>query len=159
MSHRQTLSLSLFALWIGAALFFAVIVTPALFASYTPEESAKAVGRMLPKLDLLILALTSVAAIAMTRRSVPLLMLVVAIVASSIVSAAWITPAVASLREAAGAPMSTLAKDNPLRQRFGMLHGISSALLLLRILLGAATIVVASRSPRPATGASRDTDR
>jgi hypothetical protein len=68
-------------------------------------------------------ALALVIAIASGRRRLSLLPLVVGLCAAA--SAFWITPQIHALREAGqtGTP------------RFGMLHGISSSLLLLELIL------------------------
>lgn len=152
MNPRQTAAVSLLALWIGASLFFAAVVTPALFAVSAPEDAARAVGRMLPRLDILTITLTGLAAALLVRKSWPMRLLLVGIILAAALSEFWVTPAVAAMREQAGAPISSLSKEDPLRKRFGMLHGLSSSLLVLRILLGVATLVLAGRR-QPASDA------
>jgi hypothetical protein len=53
---------------------------------------------------------------------------------ATIASHLLVTPEMAQLRDRMGAPVEQVSKDDPLRREWGRLHGISSLLLLGRIL-------------------------
>jgi hypothetical protein len=123
------------ALLAGGQLFFvaiaAQVVFPRAVAALPRTEprrqlAADLVGSMLGRLDaaaLLISAMAVVLAIASGRRRLALLPVVVGLCAAA--SAFWITPQIHALRAAGqtGTP------------RFGILHGVSSSLLLLELIL------------------------
>jgi hypothetical protein len=123
------------ALLAGGQLFFVAIAAQVVFPRSVADLprgdqrrvlSADLVGSMLSRLDTATLVISAVAlvlAVASGRRRLALLPLVVGLCAAA--SAFWITPQIHALREAGqtGTP------------RFGMLHGISSSVLLLEMIL------------------------
>src|SRR4051812_98813 len=123
------------ALLAGGQLFFAAVAAQVVFPKIVAELprgeprrvlAADLVGAMLARLDTAALAVSALAvvlAVAGGRRRLALLPLVVGLCAAA--SAFWITPQIHALREAgqSGTP------------RFGMLHGVSSSLLLLEMIL------------------------
>ncbi len=72
-------------------------------------------------------------------------LLFVAIVLAA--SQSFIDLRIRAIRAASPIPISSLDRRDPVRVRFGRLHGVSALLLLLETL--AAAIVVATRSPLP----------
>jgi hypothetical protein len=123
------------ALLAGGQLFFVAIAAQVVFPKAVAELprgeprrvlAADLVGSMLARLDavaLVVSALALVLAIAAGRRRLALFPLIVGLCAAA--SAFWITPQIHALREAGltGTP------------KFGMLHGISSSVLLLELIL------------------------
>ena len=123
------------ALLAGGQLFFAAIAAQVVFPRAVAELprneprrvlAADLVGGMLARLDAVTLALSALAvvlAVAGGRRRLALLPLIAGLCAAA--SAFWITPHIHALRAAgqSGTP------------RFGMLHGVSSSLLLLEMIL------------------------
>jgi len=53
------------------------------------------------------------------------------------------------IREHSPAPISSLSPQDPLRRRFGMLHGISSMLLAAQVLAAAAVVVMSDGRDDP----------
>lgn len=76
------------------------------------------------------------------RRARPLLLglLFGAILLAS--AQALVDTRVRSMRMESSVPISALARDNPLRRRFGMLHGFSTLLLIAQVIAAGAAIVV-----------------
>lgn len=64
------------------------------------------------------------------------LVLVGAMLATTLVSGFWLDPQVAAARAGAGVPLSTLAADDARRVRFGWLHGLSTTLMAVTTLGG-----------------------
>ena len=131
---------------IGAQLFFAAVAAQAVFPAEVaalPREhprrqlAADLVGVMLARLDAATIALTAVAvviAIALRRRRGAIAPLLAGLCA--VTSAVLITPAIQSMRAAGSTDTG----------RFGLLHGISSGLLVVEIVLLA---VALCRAPEP----------
>jgi len=123
------------ALLAGAQLFFAAIAAQVVFprevAALPRDEprrtlAANLVGGMLARLDAAVMALSAVAlvlAVFAGRRRLALLPLIAGLCAAA--SAFWITPQIHAMRGA----------GQTATPRFGMLHGVSSSLLLLEMIL------------------------
>jgi hypothetical protein len=130
----------------GAQLFFAAVAAQVVFSSEVaalPREhprrqlAADLVGSMLARLDAATIALTAVAvvcAIVLGRRRGGIAPLLAGLCA--LASAAWVTPAIHAMRSA-GLTASG---------RFGLLHGVSSALLVLEMALLAVAVWRAPQS-------------
>lgn len=149
MSMRHAVSQLLVAVWSGALICFMALVTPALFQAYAPDEAAKSVRLMLPRLDLLSIVLVALALGLSFKASKVRSALLGTALLLALLSALWLTPAMAELRQQAGDKMSQVPKDNPLRQQFGRLHGVSSAGMALELLLGLAALTLGRRGPSP----------
>lgn len=125
----------------GAQLFFAAIAAQVIFsrevAALPPSDprrraAAELIGALLARLDALTLGLTAVAAfcaVLLARRGLtaarrPALPVLLAGFAA-LASARFVTPAIHTLR----------LLGQTATPRFGMLHGISSALLLAELVL------------------------
>jgi hypothetical protein len=135
------------ALWLGSLFFFAVAVAPALFRTFSPPEAGRVVRQLIPFLDAYALAggpllIVLAAAIEGKPRGRALLraLLLAAMTTLAGVSFWGITPRMERLRESAGPSISELSPDHPVRREFGMLHGVSSALMLLEALFGLGVI-------------------
>lgn len=59
-----------------------------------------------------------------------------AMLAASVATTMVITPGIERVRAEAGAPIATLASDDPRRMEFGRLHAASSAVMFLTIVAG-----------------------
>ncbi len=131
----------------GAQVFFAAVAAQAVFPAEVaalPREhprrvlAADLVGAMLARLDAGTLALTGLAvacALLLPRKRAAVLPLLAGLCA--LASAALITPAIHVMREAGQTALP----------RFGMLHGLSSGLLLIEIIL---LFAAGLRAPEPA---------
>jgi len=137
--------------FLGAIALFATTVTPALFATLPPSMAARVVGRVLPVLDVvgLCLGLAAVALGASGRAGRPAVALGLVLAALAATSLFLVTPEIGSLRRAASDGLSHLPPSDPLRRRFGLLHGVSTVLFGLQAVLAGA--LVALRSPRSAS--------
>jgi len=141
------------SLWLGSIFFFAVAVAPALFRTLPSAESASVVGRLIPFLDVFgliagpVLVGLAVAAEGRPRgRTAVRACLLLAMSLLALVSLAVITPMMEGLRAQAGS-ISALAPDDPVRRQFGMLHGVSSLVMLGEALCGLVALGFALREP------------
>lgn len=146
------LSAILLAAWIGAALYFSIVVTRAAFAVLPTRTLAGAlVGQTLPVLYdtgmlvgtiLVVSASMSPTGIA---RSTSLLGGVV-IVGLTAVARFLILTRIARLRLALPSAIESLPVDDPSRRAFGQLHAMSVGALGLAMLAGLVVVIVLSRS-------------
>ena len=158
---RPLASALLVALWLGAALLAVAVVAPGAFAVLpTRAMAGDMVGRVLPVVfagaivvPILVLAINPAA-----RRAPLTVTACAASVLAALGALAVIDPQIAALRAAAIVPIDGLAPGDPRRTMFGVLHGVSVALLGLAMLAHAALLVALSRDTAarvPPTGEAR----
>ena len=152
MGRESTVALaSVVALsaWLGAAALTALVVAPAAFSVLPSRTLAGAlVGRVLPVLFWSGLALGL--AVAMGEWSAPrsLARLGAALVmaAACAIAQLVVAPRIQRIREHIGdGAVDTLAPDDPLRQAFGRLHGMSVAWMGLAAIAAIVAIVLLTR--------------
>jgi hypothetical protein len=142
----------LLAAWLGAALYFTVVVTRAAFAVLPSRTMAGAlVGQILPVLfDSAMLVGACLAGAALLARSGPArtasLAGGIAIAALAAFARFGILPRIARLRLSMPAAIDALSVDDPARRAFGQLHAMSVATLGLAILIGIVVAVVLAHS-------------
>jgi len=130
------------ALWFGTAAFLLIAAAAAFRAASSPSEAANVVGAMLTRWHYISLFAPLTLMMLEWRRSRPaiLLILFVAIVLAS--GGAILDTRIRAMRLESAFPISERSREDPIRQRFGMMHGLSSALLLLELLLAGTTIAI-----------------
>lgn len=130
--------------FLGALLLFATTVTPALFAAVPPSTAARVVGRVLGVLDAagLLLGLTAVVLGATGRSGRAAVVLGLGLAALAACSLFLVTPEIASIRRATGEALSQLPPGDPIRRRFGTLHGASTVLFGLQAVLAVALVAL-----------------
>lgn len=108
----------------------------------TATDAANVVGAILTRWHYIAL-LAPLALLAMEwRRSRPLILglLFSAILLAS--AQALVDTRVRAMRMESSVPISALAREHPLRRRFGALHGLSSLLLVAQVIVAAAAVLV-----------------
>ena len=143
--------------FLGALALFATTVTPALFATVPPAIAARVVGRVLPVLDAVGLALGLAAVVlGATRRSGRAAVVLGGVLAALAAASLFlVTPEIAGIRRATGEALSHLPPGDPTRRRFGMLHGISTVLFGLQAVLAVALVAL---RPEPRSTRRRPTN-
>ncbi|HKB47374.1 MAG TPA: hypothetical protein VKC57_06735, partial [Ktedonobacterales bacterium] len=129
-------------LWLGAGAFI-LIVAPAVFAAAgTPTSAANVVGAMLSRWHYISLLAPAILLLMEWRgargRIVAVLFAGVLLAAS----AAMIDTRIRQIRAESAVPVSSLARTDPVRRRFGMLHGVSSLLLVAQVLAAASLLAM-----------------
>ena len=144
--------------WTGGILFLSLIVAPGAFAILpTRELAGSVVGMALTRLHLLgyVTGALYLGASFMQSRSVsalrsPAAVLVILMLLFTVVSQHGVTPRIASLRAQMASEygsVDAMPKDHQLRAQFGKLHGISTLLELVVLLLGITALFLTVRSP------------
>ncbi len=143
--------------WTGGILFLSLVVAPGAFALLpTRELAGSLVGMALTRLHFFgcVAGVTYIGASLMQARGPsalarPAVLLVIVMLLLTIVSQHVITPRVAGLRAQMSSTFGSVdatPQDNPLRAQFGRLHGISTSLELVVLLLGLAALFLTVRS-------------
>lgn len=142
----------LLAAWLGAALYFSVVVTRAAFAVLPSRAMAGAlVGQTLPALfDSGILV--GVCLVALAMRSSRDIVRTASLVGGAIIAAVSalarfvILERIARLRGSMPTAVDSLAVNDPARRAFGQLHAASVGALGLAMLTGIVVAVVLAHS-------------
>ncbi|WP_138517566.1 DUF4149 domain-containing protein [Limnobacter alexandrii] len=129
--------LALWAIWLGALWFMAILVAPGLFKWLPRPEAGLVAGRLFYMLALyslfssaLLLALSNLAGELRAGFRINVLMAV--ILAVSLVELVWLQPYMNDLRTA----MSTLEGEAlaAMRSKFGNMHAVSSVLYSIKMI-------------------------
>lgn len=135
------------AFWFGSGAFLLAVAAPAAFrGSPTPAAAADVVGAMLQRWHYIALASPLILLGIEWGRMRPR---VVAVVFAAVLLASLQIVAdlkIRSIRASSPVPVSELSRQDPVRRRFGMLHGASSALLLAQVIVAG---LVAGRGASP----------
>ena len=130
-------------LWLGSAFFAIIAATAAFRAAGSATEAANVVGAMLVRWHYLAL-LAPLALIILEWKRAKARMQLVLFAAIVLASAqALADTRIRSIRQQSIVPISSLSPADPVRRRFGMLHGISSLLLVAQVAMAGAAVVMA----------------
>ncbi|HEX4918209.1 MAG TPA: DUF4149 domain-containing protein [Limnobacter sp.] len=129
--------LALWAIWLGALWFMAILVAPGLFKWLPRPEAGLVAGRLFYMLtwfsvfvSMALLLLSNTAGHLRAATKLNVLMLVIAAVC--VVELAWLHPVMDGLRQAmATAEGQALAE---LKSRFGNMHAVSSVLYSVKMI-------------------------
>ncbi len=138
------------AIWVGGLLTIGSVVAPSAFAALSPSEggdraAAAVVGEVLRRFHTIGYAAgaTLLATLILMKLVGPRppgfglrLGLVSAMLAFGVTTGAFIDPQIAAMRAESAVPIRSLAPMDPKRQRFGRLHGISTALMAATAVCG-----------------------
>ena len=131
------------ALWLGSGVFLMLTASAAFNAAGNASDAANVVGAVLTRWHYIALLAPLLLLFLEWRRSRPVMLVIlfIAIVLASFQS--LLDTRIRVMRGDSIVPISSLPHDDPVRQRFGMLHGISQLFLLGQVIAAAA--VVATR--------------
>ncbi|HUP61778.1 MAG TPA: hypothetical protein VNA69_15310 [Thermoanaerobaculia bacterium] len=124
-----------------------IAASAAFRAAPNPTTAADVVGAMLTRWHYIALGAPLIL-FALELRHARRLVLIVLFIALLLAAAqAFVDLRIRSIRMNAPAPISELRREDPLRKRFGMLHGVSMLLLVMQT--AGAVVVVASTPKGP----------
>lgn len=128
------------ALWLGSGAFLIVAATAAFRAAGNPTIAANVVGAMLGAWHYIAIALPLILLALEWRRARALMVII--LFAGIVFGATQIAVdlRIRAIREASIIPISSLSPTDPVRRRFGALHGISSILLLAQVVVAMAAV-------------------
>ena len=130
------------SLWFGSAVFVILAALAAFRTLTTPTDAANVVGAVLTRWHYIALVcpLALVALEWRRSRAAILGLLFFAILLAS--AQALVDTRIRAMRLESPVAISALPRDNPLRRRFGALHGFSSLLLVAQVAVAGASIAL-----------------
>ena len=139
------------ALWLGSAFFLMLSASAAFRAAGNTSIAADVVGSMLTRWHYIALAVPLALFALELRRSRPLILIVLFVAVLLAAGQSFVDLRIRAIRQSSPVPISTLDRTDPVRKRFGALHGLSMVLLLTQAILAAAVVLSArDRKPEPA---------
>jgi hypothetical protein len=133
------------AFWFGSGAFIAIAAAAIFRAAGDPFTAANVVGAVLSRWHYIALLAPLVLLLLEWRRQRGriILLLFIAIFIAALES--LIDVRIATMRQRSVVPISSLSRRDPVRRQFGMLHGISTLLLLADVVAAAAVIALGDR--------------
>ena len=129
-------------LWLGSAFFLMLAASAAFRAAPNPTAAADVVGAMLNRWHYIALA-GPLILFALELRHARKLVLIVLFAAIVLAAAqAVVDLRIRSIRNSSPVSISELDRSDPVRRKFGALHGVSMLLLLLQAISAAVVVAV-----------------
>ncbi|NJD91128.1 MAG: DUF4149 domain-containing protein [Geobacter sp.] len=144
MKFLQPLYQLAIALWMGGNAIFTLLLTPILFKTESRDTAGRIVGNLFPGYFKWGLACGVIALVCRFAGNgftakLPVALLLVMLAVTSF-QALYVEPKAAELKQKIGS-FETTSKDDPLRQEFARLHGVSAVCNLV-VLAGGVVLVV-----------------
>ena len=134
------------ALWLGSAFFLTLSASAAFRAAGNTSVAADVVGSMLTRWHYIALAAPLALFALELRRARPLILIVLFIAIVLAATQSFVDLRIRSMRVSSPVPISSLDRTDPIRRRFGALHGMSMALLLAQAVVAAGVVVAPWKS-------------
>jgi len=131
------------AFWLGSGVFLMLTASAAFNAASNTTDAANVVGAVLTRWHYIALLAPLLLMFLEWRRSRPVMLVILFIAVLFASLQGLLDTRIRMIRDSSAAPISSLSQDDPLRRQFGMLHGMSSMLLIGQVIAAAA--VVATR--------------
>jgi hypothetical protein len=131
------------ALWLGSAFFLMLSASAAFRAAGNTSVAADVVGSMLTRWHYIALAAPLALFALELRRARPLILVVLFVAIVLAAGQSFVDLRIRAIRQSSPIPISELDRTDPVRRRFGALHGISMVLLLSQAILAAAVVLSA----------------
>jgi len=143
--RRSSLAITrlLQALWFGSGVFLMLTASAAFNAASNTTDAANVVGAVLTRWHYIALLFPLLLMVIEWRRSRPVMLVILFIAILFASFQALLDTRIRMIRDASIVPISSLSREDPVRRQFGMLHAMSSMLLMGQVI--AAGVVVASR--------------
>jgi hypothetical protein len=128
------------ALWLGSGVFLMLTASAAFNAASNTTDAANVVGAVLTRWHYIALLAPLLLMFLEWRRSRPamLVLLFIAVLLASFQG--LLDTRIRMMRDASIVPISSLSREDPVRRQFGMLHAMSSMLLIGQVIAAAAVV-------------------
>ena len=130
------------AIWLGSGLFLILAAQAAFKTAASPTAAAAFVGALLGRWHYIALAAPIALLVLEWKRARSA---VLVIIFAGVLFAALqvlVDLRIRSIRANSPVPISELSRQDPVRRQFGMLHGVSTILLLAQIVAAGAALAV-----------------
>jgi hypothetical protein len=135
------------ALWFGSGVFV-MFAALAVFRALAPDDAADAVGAMLTRWHYIALLAPAILTIIEWRRARSLMVTILFVAVLLAVLQGFSDLRIRRMRAQSPVAISALDRNDPVRRRFGLLHGLSSMLLIAQIAAAAGAIAAEPESDR-----------
>ncbi|HEX6973797.1 MAG TPA: hypothetical protein VF147_05310 [Vicinamibacterales bacterium] len=130
------------ALWLGSAVFLMLAASAAFRAAPNPTAAADVVGAMLARWHYIALAAPLILFALELRNGRKLVLSLLFVGLLFAAGQAFVDLRIRGIRASSPIAISSLDRNDPVRRRFGALHGVSMALLLLQAIAAAGVVAV-----------------
>jgi hypothetical protein len=130
------------AIWLGSGVFLLLAAQAAFKTAPSSSAAAALVGALLGRWHYIALAAPIALLILEWRRARSLVLIIIFAGVVFAAAQAMIDLRIRSIRANSPVPISELSRQDPVRRNFGMLHGISTLLLLAQIATAGAALAV-----------------
>ena len=131
------------AIWLGSGVFLLLTASAAFNAASNTTDAANVVGAVLVRWHYIALLAPLALMFLEWRRSRPIMLMILFVAVLFASFQGLLDTRIRMIRDSSPEPISSLSSSDPLRRQFGMLHGMSSLLLIGQVIAAAA--VVATR--------------
>jgi hypothetical protein len=139
------------AFWLGSGAFLIAVAAPAAFrAAPNSSVAAAIVGAMLTRWHYIALAAPLALLILDWRRARVQVLAIVFVAILLAAAQAVVDLRIRTMRAESPVPMSSLSRQDPVRRQFGMLHGISSMLLVAQVIAAGTALAMDKEAYRTA---------
>lgn len=135
------------ALWFGSGVFV-MFAALAVFRALAPVDAADAVGAMLTRWHYIALLAPAILTLIEWRRARTRMVTILFVAVLLAVLQGFTDLRIRRMRTESPVAISSLDRSDPVRRRFGALHGLSSILLLAQVAAAAAAIAAEPDSDR-----------
>ena len=136
------------ALWLGSGFFLVIAASAAFAAAGDATTAADVVGAMLSRWHYIALLAPVILLLIEWRRARTAMIALTFLAVVFAASQGFIDLRIRTIRASSPMAISAMPRNSPLRRHFGMLHGLSSLLLVVQVLVAMVT-VVAQPEPKP----------
>ena len=140
------------AIWLGSGIFLLIAAQAAFKTANSPATAAAFVGALLTRWHYIALAAPIALLILEWRRARTAVLMIIFCGVLFAAAQAMIDLRIRQIRMSSPTPISELSRRDPIRRWFGMLHGISTMLLLAQIVAAGAALAVDREAYREALG-------
>jgi hypothetical protein len=137
------------ALWLGSAFFLMLSAQAAFRAAGNTTIAADVVGSMLTRWHYIALAAPLALFALELRRARPLILILLFVAIVFAAGQSFVDLRIRSIRASSPIAISNLDRTDPVRRRFGALHGLSMMLLLAQTLIAATAVLAGSPQHKP----------
>jgi hypothetical protein len=141
------------ALWMGSAFFLMLSASAAFRAAGNTSMAADVVGAILTRWHYIALAAPLALFALELRRARPLILVLLFVAILLAAGQSFVDLSIRAIRQSSPISISALDKTDPIRRRFGALHGLSMVLLLTQAIMAAGVVVAGSGRKEPAVPA------
>jgi len=128
------------ALWLGSGVFLILTASAAFAAASNATDAANVVGAVLTRWHYIALLAPLFLMFLEWRRSRPVMLVILFVAVLMASFQALLDTRIRVMRQESVIPISSLSREDPVRQRFGLYHGLSQLFLIGQVIAAGAAV-------------------